>query len=477
MSQTTAPAPNRPAPNRPAPTPPASDRNDPIVPMLLDFQSPSAALIEQRIPARSRYTLWVLSSMLLVGLVLMGTVPIDRVVVTQGKVVSGSSNIAIQPLETSIVRSIDVREGQLVAPGQLLARLDPTFVAADADSLVTQVASLQAEVDRLRAEVDAAPYVGDGTPPSQLQSLIFTQRSAERSHRLENYRQRIDALRVRVASAMGDVESYSVRLGVARQIEAMRVELERQAVGSRLNTFLALQDRNESARLLEAARSQAMGSQRELDALIAERDSYIQQTRTESTQLLTEQGRKLNEAKENLNKAQLRRNLVEIRAERESIVLSVAPVSVGSVMQSAEQFITLVPTDAPLEIEAILDGRDAGFVARGNTVAIKFDTFPYALYGMADGTVRVISPDSFRNPNEDRNRQAGRGRAGSTDFGAAYYRARISIDTLKLHDLPPGFRLSPGMPVTADVKIGERTVLAYLFSRIVPVATEGLREP
>lgn len=456
---------------------PAADKHDPMAPMLLDFQSPSAALIAQRVPTHSRYTLWVLASIFAVALVLMGTVPIDRVVVTQGKVVTGNANIAIQPLETSIVRSIDVREGQLVKPGQLLARLDPTFVAADADSLATQAASLQAEVDRLRAEVDGVPYVGDGSPPSQLQSLIFTQRSAERSFRLENYRQKIDALRVRVASAMSDVESYSVRLGVARQIESMRMELERQAVGSRLNTFMALQDRNESARLLEAARSQAIGSQRELDALTAERDSYVQQTRAEASQQLTEQGRRLNETKENLTKAQLRRALVEIRAERESIVLTVAPVSVGSVMQSAEQFITLVPTDAPLEIEAILDGRDAGFVARGNAVAIKFDTFSYALYGMAEGTVQMISPDSFRNPNEERNRQSGRGRAGSTDFGNAYYRARISIDTLKMHDLPPGFRVNPGMPVTADVKIGKRTVLAYLFSRIVPATTEGLREP
>ena len=456
-------------------TPAAVSRNDDLAPMLLEYQSPSAALIEQPVPARSRYTLWVLASIFAVALTLSGTIPIDRVVVSQGKVVTSNSNIAIQPLETSIVRSIDVREGQIVKAGQLLARLDPTFAAADADLLVTQVASLQAEVDRLQAEVDGRTYVGDGSPPSQLQSLIFTQRNAERSYRLENFRQRIDALQVRVAQAMADVESYTVRLGVARQVEAMRVELERQAVGSRLNTFQALQDRNESARLLDSARSQAIGSQRELDALTAERDSYIQQTRNESSQQLTEQGRKLNEARENLNKARLRRELVEIRADRDSIVLSVAPVSVGSVMQSAEQFLTLVPVDAPLEVEVVVDGRDAGFVGVGDPVAIKFDTFPYALYGMAEGRVQVVSPDSFRNPNEDRQRQ--RGPRGSQDFGAAYYRAKMSIDALKLHNLPEGFRLSPGMPVTADIKIGKRTVLAYMFARVMPVAKEGLREP
>ncbi len=453
----------------------AAGKNDDLAPMLLEYQSPSAALIEQRVPAASRYTLWVLASMFIVALVLSATLPIDRVVVSQGKVVTTNSNIVIQPLETAIVRSIDVREGQIVKAGQVLARLDPTFAAADADLTATQVASLQAEVDRLQAEVEGRNYIGDGSPPSQLQSLIFTQRNAERSYKLENYRQKIDALRVRVVQAMADVESYAVRLAVARQVEAMRVELERQAVGSKLNTFQAVQDRNESARLLESSRSQAMGSQRDLDALMAERDGYIQQYRNESSQQLNEQGRKLSEARESLNKARLRRELVEIRADRDSIVLSVAPVSVGSVMQSSEQFLTLVPVDAPLEVEVVVDGRDAGFVGVGDHVTIKFDTFPYAIYGMAEGKVQVVSPDSFRNPNEDRQRQ--RGPRGNQDFGNAYYRARMSIDAMKLHNLPDGFRLSPGMPVTADIKIGKRTVLAYLFARVVPVATEGLREP
>ena len=454
-----------------------ADKNDPMTPMLLEFQSPSAALIEQKVPADSRYTLWVLASIFVVVLVLMGTVPIDRVVVSQGKVITTKANIAIQPLETSIVRSIDVREGQVVKSGQLLARLDPTFVAADAGALETQTASLQAEVDRLQAEVEGRSYAGDGTQPSQLQSLIFTQRNAERTFKLENYRQKIDALRVRVAQAMADVDSYSNRLAVSRQVEAMRVELERQAVGSKLNTFQAQQDRNEAARLLDSARSQAVGSQRDLEALMAERDSYVQQTRNESSQQFTEQGRRLNEASESLNKARLRRDLVEIRAERDSIVLSVAPVSVGSVLSSAEQFIMLVPVDAPLEIETVVDGRDAGFVTVGDVVTLKFDTFPYSLYGTADGRVQVLSPDSFRNPNEDRTRQSGRTRAANADFGNTYFRARMSIDTLNLYNLPAGFRLNPGMPVTADIKIGKRTVLAYLFARVVPVATEGLREP
>jgi HlyD family secretion protein len=90
--------------------------------------------------------------------------------------------------------------------------------------------------------------------------------------------------------------------------------------------------------------------------------------------------------------------------------------------------------------------------------------------------VRAVSPDSFRNPNADRQGKLGRPQA-SEDFGTLYYRTKISLDTIKLHNLPPGFRMAPGMPVTADIKIGERTVMRYLLQRMIPATTEGMREP
>ena len=46
-----------------------------------------------------------------------------------------------------------------------------------------------------------------------------------------------------------------------------------------------------------------------------------------------------------------------------------------------------------------------------------------------------------------------------------------------LHDLPPGFHLTPGMPVTADIKVGRRTPIQYLLSRVIPATTEGMHEP
>ena len=129
-----------------------------------------------------------------------------------------------------------------------------------------------------------------------------------------------------------------------------------------------------------------------------------------------------------------------------------------------------------MEIEANIAGRDDGFVHVGDPVAIKFDTFPFSTYGMAEGTVRIVSPDSFTAADTQSSRSPGAVPipGNSTE---PYYRSRISLDRLALHDVPPSFRVTPGMPVTADIKVGKRTVLSYLLGRILPVTNEGMREP
>ena len=208
---------------------------------------------------------------------------------------------------------------------------------------------------------------------------------------------------------------------------------------------------------------------------MADRDGYAQQVAGETSQMLTEQGRKLADAQEQLNKASLRRNLVQLRAEKDAIVLRVAPVSVGTVMQSGQEFIELVPLDAPLQIDAVVDGRDVGFVRVGDPVTIKFETFPYALYGTATGTVRSVSPDSFKDPTAPPSKEARTRSEGAV--GALFFRAKLSIDEVRLHDMPTGARIVPGMPVQADIRIGKRTVMRYLMSRFIPAVAEGMREP
>src|SRR5262249_5102911 len=134
------------------PTSLAVRKSDPALPAILEFQSPSAAVVAAPLPLMARGTIWAITGLITACLLVMGLVPIERVVSAPGKVISQTPPLVVQPLETAIVRSIDVAEGQRVRAGELLARLDSTFVSADIGSLSSQVSALQAEVARLQAE-------------------------------------------------------------------------------------------------------------------------------------------------------------------------------------------------------------------------------------------------------------------------------------------------------------------------------------
>ncbi|MDE2005111.1 MAG: HlyD family type I secretion periplasmic adaptor subunit [Rhodospirillales bacterium] len=450
-------------------------RDDPALPTLLEFQSPSTAVINAPVPHGARGTIWIVASLFAAIAIAAGTIRVDQVVTATGEVVSRAPTLLVQPLETAIVRSIDVRVGEHVHAGQVLARLDPTFAAADVSALATQTASLQAEVARLQAEAAGKSFAYAGSNPAlALQAAIFAQRHAEYQYKLQNYKEKIDSLLAAIQRANADAAGYRDRLQVATQVEAMRRQLEKLQVGSKLNTLAAMDNRAEMERDYLSAIQQSQAASRDLSAQVAERDGYVQSWHADVSQKLAERLAKLADAREQLRKAELRRRLVELRADRDATVLTIAKVSVGSVLQSGQKLITLVPSDAPLEVEANILGDEAGYVHLGDKVAIKFATFPYTRYGLAYGTLRIVSANSFTfTPGQQDETGAVPPPAG----GGPYYRARITIDQVKLRGMPPNFHLTPGMPVSADIKVGRQTIMAYLLEKVLPVAKQAMREP
>ena len=469
----------RPRPSSKAISTSVAGSTDPTLPAILEFQSPSTAILNVPTPPIARRISWLIASMVILCFAATGIIKVDRVVVSGGRVVSRAPTVVVQPLEVSIVRAIDVLAGDSVHAGLVLARLDPTFAAADMGALAAQVSTLQAQVSRMQAEVDNKPFTYSGLDPNlALQAAIFAQRQSEYDFKLENYQQKADSLTAAIAKTRSDAGAYRERLSYARNLEDMRKELEKLNVGSKLNTLAAMDTRAEMQRNLAEADQATNSAVRDLAALIAERNGFVQQWHADLADKLADAISKLSDARESLNKAQLRRQLVELRASVDSTVLTVAKVSVGSVLNAGQEFITLVPTDAPLEVEANIPGNENGFVHVGDDVAIKFDTFPYTQYGMAHGVVRIVSADSFSSQDEQRNPTgAVPTPAASASSGAVWYRSRITLDKIELHDTPANFRLMPGMPVTADILVGKRTVLRYLLGRIVPLTSEAMREP
>jgi HlyD family secretion protein len=156
-------------------------------------------------------------------------------------------------------------------------------------------------------------------------------------------------------------------------------------------------------------------------------------------------------------------------------------------MQAGQTFFTLVPINAPLEIDAQITADQTGFMAVGQSADVKFETFPFISYGEAEGSVRLISPDSFTTGSGASGASGAvgtpAGTSGNSVFTGAnptspyFYDVRVSIDRMEMKNLPKDFHLLPGMPVEVDVKVGNRTIWDYLAERLLPIVYEGMREP
>lgn len=442
---------------------------------LLEFHSPSAGVIATQVkPAARSMTLVI--TFLLFGFVMIATfAPLDRVVSAEGTLSPLDPTIVVQPFDQSIVHAIDVHEGDVVKPGQTLALLDPTLSEADVVNLRMQEKSFAAEVARLTAEakgVDYQPTLGD--PDSTQQEANFLQRKSGYDAHMSDYAQQILGAQADLASYQASAAAYATRLKYASQVQGMREQLQAQALGSRLNSLAAEDSVAEIQRNEASAIESVNSSKAKIQSTIAVRDAYQRSWKADVYASLTEAQRKLAQAKDDLARADLRHKLIVFRATTPAVVLSIAKVSVGSVLASGADFITLMPINTRFEVTAQIPASQSGYVRIGDKARVKFETFSSAIYGGAEGTVTNISADSFVKGGDGTTASSGLAATSSND---SFYRARITIDHYTLKNTPKGFHLTPGMPVSADIKVGTRTIMEFMLSSVVPTLQNGMQEP
>jgi HlyD family type I secretion membrane fusion protein len=444
---------------------------DYVAQAINDFQSETAEITGAPEPFALRSTLYILTGMVVAAVLLMSIGEVERVVVASGRVVSEDATLVVQPLETAVVRSMLVSPGERVKKGDVLATLDPTFSAADRAALQKEEERLRAEIARLDAERDGREFVPiEDTPYFQLQRAIWQSRQAQYRSTISKFQQLIESAHITIERATADVEHFRARLKLASNVEDMRKELERIQVGSRLNSLIATDGRVAMARNLTDAQSTIRSAKSDLEVQLSEREVFVQKWNGDVIRDLLDRRAEYEQIKERLIKAQRRWEAVELRAVKDAVVLDVSNFSVGSVVQAGERLITLVPTGGRIYVEADIDAADQGFIAPGQDVRVKFSAYPFIKHGMAYGVLRTVSADSFSRDDDQRDIAKGR-------LPERFYRARIDMTEIALHDVPDDFELVPGMPLYVDIVVGEHTILSYLMEGAMRTTAEGLREP
>jgi hemolysin D len=433
----------------------------------IDFL-PDADEIERRpLPAMARITVHLLIAALLSFFAWAWISEVDLIVTARGRLVTPLPNIVVQPLETSIVQTIDVRAGQVVKKGDRLATLDPTFAAADGsqlksklDSLNTQWASLEAELSGERVE-----RFQEESADSKIQSRLSRERQSSYQSHIRRQTESIAKLRSSLETARRDEEGQQARVKGLKEMEAMTDDLvtKKLAVKSRL---LEVRDRlMEAERGTELARNRQIEIRRELASLEAEKAAYETGWRQKMLEEMLAVSRERDAISDQLQKANLRQSRVILTAPSDAVVLEVAKLSPGSIVKEAEPFFTLVPISDVLEADVQIESLDVGYIKTDSKANVKIDAYPFQKHGMLEGTLRTVSQDAFRRDTST---------GGGLD---AYYGAKIALGSATLEGLPPNATLLPGMTLTAEILVGKRTVLSYLLWPLTKAAKESIREP
>ncbi|MBV5297488.1 MAG: HlyD family type I secretion periplasmic adaptor subunit [Rhodoferax sp.] len=433
----------------------------------IDFLPDADEIERSPVPRMAQITMHVLLMAVVSFGLWVSFSELEQVVVAQGRLVNPLPNVVVQPLEMSIVKTIDARTGQVVKKGDILATLDATFAQADESQLRARLESLETQVRGFEQEL-AGEAVASKAPNSadrQLQASLLLERKANYKAQQMKLLENAAKLHAALATNRRDQSFVASRLKSLKEIETMQEKMVAQRFGAPLQLLEAQQRSKEAERELELVSNREVEIRRDLAALNFERAAFEKGWRQKIMEELLNTMRERDSLKEQMQKADRRSSLVQLTAPVDSVVLEIAKFSEGSIIQPAETFFTLVPLNVKLEAEVQIDAVDVGYIKIGHPVHVKLDAFPYQKHGVIDATVRIISEDAFKKDT------------ANNTAGSAYYMGRMALGSINLINMTDKSRLLPGMTLSVEIVVGKRSVLSYLAWPLTKGLNEAIREP
>ncbi len=410
-------------------------------------------------------TLYVLLALFTSLLLWAALSEIDQVVTARGRLVTPQPNIVLQPFETARILSLPVRMGQIVTKGQTLATLDPTIVTADLAQLRDRLQSMDSQIRRLEAEQHGTVLNSGDSADDVLQASLDRERRGHYRARLQSLEESIGRLQAAIVTNRKDITSLEAWVKSLQEIEQMNRELYERKYQTRQLMLESREKRISVERDLVVKRTHEVELKRELAAAEADKRAFTLEWKQKVLEELVETRRERDSLAEQIHKAELRSRLINLEAPADGVVLEIAKLSPGSIVREAEAFITLVPLDATLEAEVQIDTADIGRIKVGDAVRVKIDAFPFQKHGILTGQLAKLSQDSFVKSQT------------SDQEASAYYLGRVELGPVKFRHLDKPARLIPGMSMTAEIKIGKRTVLSYFLYPMMKALDEAGREP
>jgi hemolysin D len=441
---------------------------------MLDEQAflPAAIALQETPPHPApRRTAIVICSLFAIAMLWACFGHIDIVAVAQGRIIVSQRSKTIQPLETSVVKAIHVKDGDKVKAGDLVIELDSTLTAADSARVGEERSAARSEALRSHALLGALNR-GGGLPAlsaASLGLLSATDRAsvqaqlqgewADISAKLAKFSAEASRRKAEIATAEQLVAKLQTTLPLAQQREKDFKSLTEQGFVATHAGQDRMRERIELERDLATAQARLL----EVKAALTETEQGLVAYRAETLRDLrdrkTQAGLKSRQLAEESTKADKRNALTRLTAPVAGTVQQLAVHTSGGVVTPAQVLLVLVPDDSQVTAEVVLENKDIGFVQPGQAATIKLETFPFTRYGTVNGKVDSITADAVQDEK----------RGAIFPISVVLSESSINVDGKQI-------RLAPGMNLSAEIKTGRRRVIDYLLSPVQQHISESLTE-
>ena len=373
---------------------------------------------------KSSVLIWIIGIGLLVLLTWAWLFKLEEVSTGTGKIIPSSKEQVIQSLDGGILTKLNVKEGEIVERGQVLAQLDPTRFESNVGESESLLVSSRATSARLRAEVTGAPLV---FPEEVLKyPKLVKEETALYQSRRANLQESVAGLEQALLLVQQELEMTAplVAKGAASEVEVLRLKREANDLRNQMNDI-----RNQYY----------VNARQELSKANTDVETQQQVVRGKSDTL----------------------SRTAFKAPVRSVVKEIDVMTLGGVIPQNGKLMTIVPLDEKLLVEARISPRDIAFIRPDQEALVKITAYDYSIYGGLNGKVAMISPDTLRDEVKQ---------------DQFYYRVYIRTDSDKLsNNAGQEFNITPGMVATVDIRTGSKTVMDYLIKPFNK-AKEALRE-
>jgi len=436
----------------------------------MQFLPAALSLQDTPVHPAPRVAQWVIVIFALLVLLWACFGKIDVVATATGKIVANGKSKLIQSSRVAVIKAIHVRDGQHVNAGDLLVELDSEFTQADIERLQSELNT--AVIDQARAQAflyaiaySIQPDLFINPLPSLDIKLLNSAQSWLQSQWLEyiNLLAQADALiqqrQAEYSAAQASVATLEQSLPITQQQAAdYYILLEGQHV-ARHAWLEKEQTRLQHERELTTWQQRSTELAAALNAAQQQRQGIVVQQRRHLIELQNEAQQRIDRLNPQLAQSHYQHSLMFINSPVNGSVQQLTIHTADGVVTEAQPLMVIVPDNEPIEVEALLENKDIGFVQVGQTVQVKVETFNFTRYGLINGTVQSISADAIED----------------SQSGLVYsIRIQLAKDTIQVnHKRVP---LVSGMAVRAEIKTDRRRIIDYFLGPLKQYASESFRE-